>query len=95
MVTTMSDPNYPPPPSYPSGYNAPQQNTSNLFSILAIVFGIVAVLFLPIVFGLAAIVLGIIARSKGERLSTIGLVVAILGTLAGFVIGYLVYRSMA
>ncbi len=93
MVTTMSQANYPPPPSYPPGPNTPLQNTSNLFSILAIVFGVVAIIFFPILFGVAAIVLAVVARSKGERLSIIALVVAIVGTLAGFLIGYLVYTS--
>ena len=56
-------------------------------------FGLIAVLFFPIIFGVAAIVLAGIAKSKHERLSTIALVVAI-GTIAGFAIGYYVYESM-
>ncbi len=92
MVTAMSQPNYP-PPSYGPGSTGTQQNTSNVFSILAIVFGVVAILFLPIIFGLAGIVLGFIGRSKGERLSTIGIVVAVAGTIAGFALGYAVMKS--
>lgn len=57
-------------------------------------FGLIAVLFFPIIFGVAAIVLAGIAKSKHERLSTIALVVAIVGTIAGFAIGYYVYESM-
>jgi hypothetical protein len=69
-------------------------STSNLFSILAIVFGVVAVLFLPIVFGIGAIVLAGIALSKHEPLAKIAMVVAVVGTVAGFVLGAIVYSSM-
>lgn len=67
---------------------------SNLFSILAIVFGAVAVLFLPIVFGIAAIVLAGVALSKKERLAKTAMVVAVVGTVAGFVLGAVLYSSM-
>ena len=74
--------------------DSPQRtSTSNLFSILAIVFGAVAVLFLPIVFGVAAIVLAGIAISKKERLAKIAMVVAVVGTVAGFILGAIVYSS--
>jgi hypothetical protein len=92
---SQPDPDYPPPPpNYTGGYgdHAPR-NTRNTFSILAIVFGVVAVIFFPIVFGVAAIVLAVVARSKGERLSRIALPVAIVGTVVGFILGYLVYTS--
>ncbi|MET3962339.1 glycopeptide antibiotics resistance protein [Marmoricola sp. OAE513] len=68
--------------------------TSNLFSILAIVFGAVAVLFIPILFGIAAIVLAAIALNKGEPLAKIAMTVAVIGTIAGFVLGAVVYSSM-
>lgn len=68
-------------------------STSNLFSILAMVFGAVAVLFVPIVFGIAAIVLAAVAISKKERLAKIAMIVAVLGTVAGFVLGAVVYTS--
>ncbi len=70
-------------------------STSNLFSILAIVFGAVAVLVVPIVFGVAAIILAGIALSKNERLSKIAMVVAVVGTIAGFALGALVWSSMS
>ncbi len=90
-----ANPNYPPPPpNYPDGDGGqPQQNASNLFSILAIVLGGLAVIFLPIALGPAAIVLAIIGRTKGERLSTIALVVAIVGTIVGLVLSYLLFRA--
>jgi membrane protein DedA with SNARE-associated domain len=90
----MSQPNSeypPPPPNSTGGYNnQPPQSTRNTFSILAIIFGVFAIIFFPIIFGVAAIVLAVVARSKGERLSTIALIVSVLGTLAGFILGYAV-----
>lgn len=71
-----------------------QTSSSNLFSILAIVFGIVAVIFLPIVFGLAGIVLAAVAISKKERLGKTAMIVAVLGTVAGFILGAVAYNSM-
>lgn len=69
-------------------------STSNRFSILAIVFGAVAVLVLPIVFGIAAIILAGIALSKKERLSKVAMVIAAIRTIAGFALGALVWSSM-
>ena len=84
----------PHPPTNPQTNQPVAAKPSNLFSILAIVFGVIAILFLPIVFGIAAIVLGAIAVSKKEPLAKIGLTVAIVGTVAGFVLGAIVYNSM-
>jgi hypothetical protein len=68
-------------------------NTSNTFSIMGIVFGAVAVLFLPIIFGPVGIVMGAIGMSKKERLGVVGLVVSIVGTILGFILGALVFAS--
>lgn len=64
-------------------------SSSKGFSIGAIVCGIVAVLILPIVFGPVGLVLGGVAKKRGERLSTIALVVAGVGMVLGFVLGAL------
>jgi hypothetical protein len=69
-------------------------NTSNTFSIMGIVFGAVAVLFLPIIFGPVGIVMGAIGMSKKERLGVVGLVVSIVGTILGFILGALVFTAM-
>ena len=75
--------------------NSPQSTSgSNLFSILAIVFGVVAVVFLPIVFGIGAIILAAVALSKKERLAKVAMVVAVVGTIGGFILGAVVYSSM-
>ena len=64
-------------------------SASKGFSIAAIVCGVVAVLILPIVFGPVGLVLGAVAKKRGESLSTIALVVAGVGMVVGFVIGAL------
>ena len=72
---------------------APTQTTGNTLSIIGIVCGVLAVLILPIVFGPAGLVLGFIGRSKGERLSTIAIIVAAVGMVLGLVLGYLILNS--
>ena len=67
---------------------------SNTLSIIAMVLGAIAVLVLPIVFGLAAIVLAAVAISKKEPLAKTAMIVAVAGTVLGFVVGALVYSSM-
>ena len=61
--------------------------TSSPFSIAAIVLGALAVLFLPILLGPVAIVLGAVGMSKGEPMGKIGLIVGIAGMLLGFALG--------
>jgi len=56
-------------------------------TILAYVFGPIAVLFLPIVFGVLAIVFSAIAVRRNEKSAKIALGVAIGGTALGFVLG--------
>jgi hypothetical protein len=58
------------------------------------VLGAIAVLVLPIVFGLAAIALAGVAMSKKEPLSRTAMIVAVVGTVLGFVIGALLWSSM-
>jgi uncharacterized membrane protein len=67
-----------------------EKSSSNTFSILAIVLGGLALLVLPIVFGPAAIILGVVGITKKEKLAPIGLTVGILGMLVGMFIGALV-----
>ncbi|WP_305787397.1 hypothetical protein [Symbioplanes lichenis] len=77
-------------PMNPYGAFAPARATGNGFSIAAIVLGCVAVLFLPIVFGPAAIILASVGKSRGERRSTVALSVAGGGMTLGFIVGVLV-----
>jgi hypothetical protein len=67
-----------------------EKSSSNTFSILAIVLGGLALLVLPIVFGPAAIILGVVGITKKEKLAPIGLTVGILGMVVGMFIGALI-----
>jgi membrane associated rhomboid family serine protease len=66
---------------------------SNTLSIVAIVLGVVAVFLLPILFGVGAIVCAVVAKTRHERLSSIALAVAIVGTIAGFALGALFFAA--
>lgn len=77
----------------PAPAPAPARATGNTLSIIGIVCGVVAIIILPIVFGPAGLVLGFIARSKGERLSTVAIIVAAVGMVLGFLLGYLVWNA--
>ena len=69
----------------------PTQSGSNTFSILGISFGAISFLFLPILFGPAAIILSVIAKTKNERLSNVAIAVSILGLVIGFILGEIVW----
>jgi hypothetical protein len=61
-------------------------------TIVSFVFAAIAVLFFPIIFGVAAIVLSIVGFSLGDRaLGKWAIAAAIAGTLLGFVLGYMAY----
>jgi hypothetical protein len=70
--------------------NQSNANQSNTFSILAIVLGGISLLIFPILLGPAAIILGVVALVKKERLAPIGLTIGILGTVIGLVLGAIV-----
>jgi uncharacterized membrane protein HdeD (DUF308 family) len=73
-------------------------NEKNTFSILAIIFAGVSLLFFPILFGPAALVMGILAMVKQERLRVLALVLSIvlpiLGAIIGFIVGAAAVSSM-
>ena len=75
--------------------NAPQGSSGNVFSTLGIIFGAVSLLFIPIVFGVAGLVLAIISKTKPESRSTLALVISSVGLVGGIVIGALVGASVA
>jgi hypothetical protein len=68
---------------------------SNVLSIVAFVLSAVAVLFLPIFFGPAAIIAAVVALVRKERLAKIAIIVAIVATVVGFVLGAIVQNAMA
>lgn len=69
-------------------------NPSNVLSIMGIVCGGIAFLFLPPLFGIAGLILGGIGMSNKERLAPWALGVSGAGLIAGLIIGYLLWRGM-
>ena len=69
--------------------------TGRTCSILSICFGAIAFLLFPIVFGPAGLVLGIIGvvNSKNKSSGTIGIIVSVIGTIVGMIIGAAVSMS--
>lgn len=83
-------------PTGPTGSTTPAVVTGTpVLSIITFVLSAIAVLFLPIVFGLAGIVTGIFAVVRKERLGKIALVVAVIATVVGFALGALVMSQMS
>ncbi|HEV2779408.1 MAG TPA: hypothetical protein VGX25_08395 [Actinophytocola sp.] len=61
-------------------------------TIVSFVFAAIAVLFFPIIFGIAAIVLAVVGYGLGDRvLGRWAIAAAIVGTVLGFLLGYLAY----
>ncbi|SDK63017.1 hypothetical protein [Nonomuraea jiangxiensis] len=76
-------PPYPPPSPY-------RQPSAQVLSIIGFVCGAVALLFVPILFGLAGIILGIVGHTRGEPLGkwaagTAG-VCMVIGVLLGILL---------
>jgi len=84
-----------PPPQYPQPPYPPQSpapyataaHASNLFSIIAFVCAGASVLFFPILFGLAALILGAVGWTKKERFAPIALAAAAAVIIAWVLLG--------
>ncbi|MGW0803957.1 hypothetical protein [Nonomuraea sp. NPDC002799] len=77
------------PPPYPQPPYK-QQPSNQVLSIIGFVCAVVAVLFIPILFGLAGIVLGIVGHTRGEPLGKWAAVAAGVGMIVGMVLGAIV-----
>jgi len=90
----MTAPTPPPqdPYSYPGGHpgGQPGRQGAQIFSILAIICGVISVLILPIIFGPIGIILGFVARSRREPLWKVGIGVAAAGMILGFILAAVV-----
>jgi hypothetical protein len=86
-----------PAPQWPAqgGHqSAPHPQTAGSgYSTAGIVCGAIAFLFLPIVLGPAGLILGAVAKSRGERNAPIALWVAGLGTVVGMILGVMLIGS--
>ena len=84
--------NQPPPAPV---FSAPRPTSpGNTFSVIGIICGAIAFLLLPIVFGPAGLILGAVAKSKGEDKAVLAMIVSGLGLVVGMIIGALVYSSL-
>ncbi len=77
---------YPQPAPYP-------QTVGNGYSTAGIILGAMAFLCLPIVFGPAGLILGAIAKSRGERHAGTAMWVSGLGLVVGMFLGVLILTS--
>lgn len=92
-----------PPQQYVAPNAWPQQQTgwpvtqrsggASPLSIVAIILGLVALLFLPIILGPIAIILGVVAKGRNEPWAVGGILMGVVGLIAGLIIGYLVYAG--
>lgn len=88
------DPYQQPPTQQPPASRPRPSGGVRAMSIIGIVLGALALLFLPIVFGPIGIVLGAVAYGKGDK--TVGLaalIVASVGMIAGMALGAFVFAS--
>jgi len=67
-----------------------QASASNGLSTAAIVLGAIGLLFLPVVFGTAGLVLGIVAKTKKEPRANVAIAVGIVSLVAGVILGAIV-----
>ncbi|GGT06244.1 hypothetical protein ACIBIZ_44045 [Nonomuraea spiralis] len=80
------------PPPYPQ---PPRRQGAQVLSIIGFVSAAVAVLFIPILFGLAGIVLGIVGHTRGESLGKWAAIAAAVCTVVGMILGALVTRALS
>ena len=85
----------PPMPGAMPQYFAPSPSTAgNGFSTAGIILGVIAFLFIPIIFGPAGIILGAIGMSKGESKGGVAIAVSAAGLVLGMLLGVLVFASL-
>jgi hypothetical protein len=76
------------PPPYPQPPHG-QRVSDQVLSIIGFVCAVVAVLFVPVLFGLAGIVLGIVGHTRGEALGKWAAVAAGTGMVVGTLLSIL------
>ncbi|OCF87949.1 hypothetical protein AW168_23160 [Nocardia brasiliensis] len=64
-----------------------------MFSIVGLVCAVISVLFCPILFGPAGIILGIVGHTKGEPLGKWAAIAAGVGMVIGFLVGFLLFNG--
>jgi hypothetical protein len=71
------------------------QNSNSVCSLLSCIFGGIAFLLCPPIFGLAGLILGIIGVSteKNKALGTVGIVLSAVGMVVGMILGAVISQS--
>jgi hypothetical protein len=84
---------YPGQPSYygPNPYAA-QPSAGQGYSITSFVLAAIAVFFVPLVFGVGAIVFAAVARRRNEQHGRLAMKLAVLGTALGLLFAYVAAR---
>ncbi len=69
----------------------PNSGAGSVCSILSVVFGCIAFLLCPPLFGIAGLVLGIVGTilSENKTLGVVGIVLSVLGTVFGLTLGFI------
>jgi hypothetical protein len=88
-------PPYLPPPPSPPPYPQPQAQSTPVLSIIGFICAAVALLFIPILFGIAGIVLGIVGHTRGESLGKWAAIASAVTMVGGMLLGILVVSSMS
>ncbi|WP_051133387.1 DUF4190 domain-containing protein [Nocardia paucivorans] len=86
-------PSYPEQAYEPYGETEQERSGPQIFSILGFLCAAVSLLFCPILFGPAGIVLGLIGHNKGEPWGKWAAIAAGAGLVVGLVLGILVYNA--
>ena len=69
----------------------PNTGAGTACSVLSVIFGCIAFLLCPLLFGIAGLVLGIVGTvlSENKALGIVGIVLSVLGTVCGMMLGLL------
>ena len=81
-------------PGYASSFEgATTRRSGRPFTIASFVCAAVAIVVLPLFVGIAGVVLGIVGRSRGDRLANWAIVASIVGAAIGMVLAYVIWRD--
>ena len=81
------------PYSYPGTGSPAGRRGAPVFSILAIVCGVLALLISPLIFGVLGVVLAVVANRRGEPLWKVALAVVIVGAVVGIILGAVIMSN--
>ena len=70
------------------------KTTGNAFSTAGIICGVISFLFFPIVLGPIGLILGAVAKSKGEERAMTAIIVSAIGLVGGMIFGILVFSTL-